>query len=42
MVQRLSDSALVTILFSDALRLGWPELRKTWKLPGRALFLGLR
>jgi NhaP-type Na+/H+ or K+/H+ antiporter len=41
MVQRLSDWALVTILFSDALRLGWPELRRTWRLPGRALFLGL-
>jgi NhaP-type Na+/H+ or K+/H+ antiporter len=41
MVHRLSDWALVTILFSDALRLGWPVLRKTWKLPGRALFFGL-
>jgi NhaP-type Na+/H+ or K+/H+ antiporter len=41
MVMRLSDWALVTILFSDALRIGWGDLRRTWRLPGRALFLGL-
>ena len=40
-VLRLSDWALVTILFSDALRIGWSDLRTTWKLPGRALLLGL-
>ena len=40
-VLRLSDWALVTILFSDALRLGWRDLKHTWRLPGRALFLGL-
>jgi sodium/hydrogen antiporter len=40
-VQRLSDWALVIILFSDALKLGWTDLRSAWRLPGRALFLGL-
>ena len=41
MVLRVSDWALVTILFSDALRIGWSDLRSTWTLPGRALLFGL-
>lgn len=41
LVEELSDLALVTILFTDALRLGWNDLRHTWTLPGRALFFGL-
>ena len=40
-VLRLSDWALVTILFTDALRVGWSDLKNTWRLPGRALFFGL-
>jgi NhaP-type Na+/H+ or K+/H+ antiporter len=40
-VLRLSDWALVAILFTDALRIGWGDLKHTWRLPGRALLLGL-
>ena len=40
-VTQMADWALVTILFTDALRVGWGELKRTWRLPGRALFLGL-
>jgi NhaP-type Na+/H+ or K+/H+ antiporter len=41
LVAGTSDAALVVILFSDALRLGWETLRSGWRLPGRALVLGL-
>src|SRR4051794_22927662 len=37
----LSDAALVTILFTDGMRIGWGDLKATWRLPGRALLLGL-
>ena len=40
-VSRLADFALVGVLFTDAMKLGWGQLRKAWRLPGRALFLGL-
>jgi NhaP-type Na+/H+ or K+/H+ antiporter len=40
-VTRLSDLALFTILFTDGMKLGYGELRRAWRLPGRALFLGL-
>jgi NhaP-type Na+/H+ or K+/H+ antiporter len=40
-VARLADFALVAVLFNDGAKLGWSELRSTWLLPGRALFLGL-
>ena len=40
-VRSLSDWALVTILFSDALHVKWPDLKGTWRLSGRALLLGL-
>src|SRR4051794_8697126 len=40
-VTQLADWALVTILFGDALALGWGSLRRTWHLPGRALLFGL-
>jgi NhaP-type Na+/H+ or K+/H+ antiporter len=41
LVGSLSDAALVTILFTDGMRIGWAELKGTWRLPGRALLLGL-
>lgn len=40
-VSRLSEIALFTVLFSDGMKLSLPELRSGWRLPGRALFLGL-
>jgi len=40
-VRALADLALVTVLFTDGLRLSLPGLRKAWRLPGRALLLGL-
>ncbi len=33
--------ALFAVLFSDGMRLGWQDLRSAWRLPGRALGLGL-
>ncbi len=36
-----AEIALVTVLFTDALRLPLAELRHGWRLPGRALLLGL-
>lgn len=41
LVRRVSDVTLVAILFTDALHVSWRELRSAWRLPGRALFLGL-
>jgi NhaP-type Na+/H+ or K+/H+ antiporter len=29
------------VLFTDGMRVGWPELRSAWRLPGRALGWGL-
>ncbi len=36
-----AEAALVTVLFTDALRIPVSELRRGWRLPGRALLLGL-
>ncbi len=36
-----AEVALVTVLFTDALRVPLSELRRGWRLPGRALLLGL-
>lgn len=41
LVSRLSDVALVLIVFADALALGWNDLTTVWRLPGRALLFGL-
>jgi len=40
-VSGLADFALVAVLFTDAMKLGWGKLRHAWQLPGRALFFGL-
>jgi NhaP-type Na+/H+ or K+/H+ antiporter len=40
-ISRLADFALVAVLFTDGMKLGWRELRSAWYLPGRALFFGL-
>jgi NhaP-type Na+/H+ or K+/H+ antiporter len=32
---------LFAVLFTDGMRVGWRELRLAWRLPGRALALGL-
>ncbi|HWA24783.1 MAG TPA: cation:proton antiporter [Lacunisphaera sp.] len=37
----LADFALVAVLFTDGMKLGWGELRQGWTLSGRALLLGL-
>ena len=40
-IVRLADFALVAVLFTDGMKLGWGQMRKAWHLPGRALFFGL-
>jgi NhaP-type Na+/H+ or K+/H+ antiporter len=40
-VAELAELALVAVLFTDGMKLGWPELREAARLPGRALLLGL-
>lgn len=37
----LAELALFATLFTDGLRTGLPELRRAWRLPGRALVIGL-
>src|SRR3954468_3036771 len=37
----LADLALVSILFTDGMRVNRAELRASWRPPGRALLLGL-
>ncbi len=39
-VRVLANLALVTVLFTDAMRMSLPRLREAWRLPGRALLLG--
>ncbi len=41
LVGGLAELALFSVLFSDGMRLGFGELRSAWRLPGRALILGL-
>ncbi len=36
-----AELALFAVLFSDGMQLGWKDLRRAWRLPGRALVLGL-
>lgn len=40
-VSRLAELALVAILFTDGMKVGFRELLSAWRLPGRALLLGL-
>ena len=37
----LAELALFSILFTDGMRVGLSDLRSAWRLPGRALVLGL-
>ena len=41
MVSTLAELALFAVLFTDGMKVGWPDLRTAWKLPGRALGWGL-
>lgn len=41
LVASLAEFALFSVLFTDGMRVGFPELRSAWRLPGRALILGL-
>lgn len=40
-VRTLAELALFSVLFTDGMRVGWQDLRSAWRLPGRALLLGL-
>ena len=40
-VASLAELALFAVLFTDGMRVGWPDLRRAWRLPGRALGWGL-
>ncbi len=40
-VGTLAELALFSVLFTDGMKVGWQDLRSAWKLPGRALALGL-
>ena len=41
LVSGLAELALFSVLFTDGMRVGLSELRSAWRLPGRALVLGL-
>jgi sodium/hydrogen antiporter len=40
-VATLAELALFAVLFTDGMRVGWADLRRAWRLPGRALGWGL-
>lgn len=40
-VGTVAQLALFAVLFTDGMRVGWQDLRSAWRLPGRALALGL-
>ncbi|WJK39306.1 cation:proton antiporter [Solwaraspora sp. WMMA2056] len=40
-VGTLAELALFAVLFSDGMRVGWRDLRSRWRLPTRALGVGL-
>ncbi|WP_326555679.1 cation:proton antiporter [Micromonospora sp. NBC_01813] len=40
-VATLAELALFAVLFSDGMRVGWNDLRSAWRLPVRALGVGL-
>ncbi len=37
----LAQLALFSVLFTDGMKVGWADIRSAWRLPGRALLLGL-
>ena len=41
LVRGLAELALFSVLFTDGMRVGLPDLRSAWRLPGRALVFGL-
>ncbi len=41
LVTRLAELALFSVLFTDGMRVGARDLASAWRLPGRALLLGL-
>lgn len=41
LVGGLAELALFSVLFTDGMRVGVRDLRQAWRLPGRALLLGL-
>lgn len=41
LVSRLAELALFSVLFTDGMRVGLRELTSAWRLPGRALALGM-
>jgi NhaP-type Na+/H+ or K+/H+ antiporter len=41
LVSQLAELALFSVLFTDGMQAGLPELRSAWRLPGRALVLGM-
>ncbi len=41
LVSRLAELALFSVLFTDGMRVALDQLRSAWRLPGRALLLGL-
>lgn len=40
-VKLLAELALFVVLFTDGMKVGWPQLRSAWRLPGRALGWGM-
>lgn len=40
-LELLVHLALFAVLFTDGMQVGWRDLRSTWRLPGRALLLGM-
>ena len=40
-VSGLAELALFSVLFTDGMRVGFKDLRRAWRLPGRALLFGL-
>src|SRR5512143_759059 len=41
LVGRLAELALFSVLLTDGMRIGLADLRSAWRLPGRALLLGM-
>jgi NhaP-type Na+/H+ or K+/H+ antiporter len=40
-IQTLAELALFSVLFTDGMQIGLKELTSAWRLPGRALILGM-
>ncbi|MDQ3283446.1 MAG: cation:proton antiporter [Acidobacteriota bacterium] len=40
-VTRVAQLALFSVLFTEGMQLGFRDLRKAWRLPGRALLVGM-